>query len=207
MSLSFTVDRGLVAPGPATTPPPDAVPPLRWTGAPPPGSAIPPHYGECYGCGVADPPGLRLRATAGEGVTVRTTVQVAARHQGAPGLAHGGLIATAFDETLGYLMWLAGRLSVTGRLEVDYRRPVPVGSALVSDGELLAVHGRKSYAVAVARLDSPEGPVVASASGLFIQVPTEHFSRHGAGGLHFARAGTAASATEPSADTALQYGP
>ena len=56
---------------------------------------------------------------------------VTEHHQGAPGQAHGGLLATAFDETMGFLLWVVGRPAVTARLETDYVLPVPVGSHAV----------------------------------------------------------------------------
>ncbi|MEY3098759.1 MAG: hypothetical protein RIS32_550, partial [Actinomycetota bacterium] len=49
-------------------------------------------------------------------------------HQGAPGLAHGGLLSCAFDEALGKLMWLVREPAVTGKLETSFLAPVPVGS-------------------------------------------------------------------------------
>ena len=55
---------------------------------------------------------------------------VTEHHQGAPGLAHGGVVAAAMDEAMGFLLWLLKTLAVTARIEVDFRRPVPVGSTL-----------------------------------------------------------------------------
>jgi acyl-coenzyme A thioesterase PaaI-like protein len=61
---------------------------------------------------------------------VRGSFTVTEHHQGAPGLAHGGVTSAAVDEGMGYLLWLVGSPAVTARLEVDFRRPVPVGSGL-----------------------------------------------------------------------------
>ena len=100
-------------------------------------------------------------------------------HQGAPGLAHGGILATALDDALGSLNWLLRTISVTGRLETDYRRPVPVGSVLHITAEVTAVAGRKIYARAVGRLDGPDGPVAVRADALFIEVKVDHFIENG----------------------------
>jgi acyl-coenzyme A thioesterase PaaI-like protein len=105
---------------------------------------------------------------------------VSEHHQGAPGLAHGGVLTTAVDEILGSLNWLLAGPAVTGRLEVDFRRPVPIGSRLYVDAEVVGVKGRKVFTRAVGRLDSAEGPVAVSAAALFIQVPLQHFVDHGA---------------------------
>jgi len=104
-------------------------------------------------------------------------------HQGAPGLAHGGLLTAAFDEVLGTLNWLLGDPVVTVRIETDFRRPVPVGSLLRIEAEVTGVLGRKVYTAAVGRLAPghgvPGGEVAVSASALFLRVPIEHFMAHG----------------------------
>jgi hypothetical protein len=90
------------------------------------------------------------------------------------------VLTTAVDEILGSLNWLLAGPAVTGRLEVDFRRPVPIGSRLYVDAEVVGVKGRKVFTRAVGRLDSAEGPVAVSAAALFIQVPLQHFVDHGA---------------------------
>jgi acyl-coenzyme A thioesterase PaaI-like protein len=158
-----------------TRPPADAVMPARADRAPAPGSLVPSHYTRCFGCGEDSPQGLHVRVTAGEGMGVTATFEVTEHHQGAPGLAHGGLLSAAFDETLGALNWLLGKPAVTARLEVDFRRPVPVGSVLHIEAEVLGVAGRKVYSRAVGRLGSPEGKVAVEASALFLSVGLEHY--------------------------------
>lgn len=160
-------------------PPDDAVRPVRHPEAPAPGSALPSHYRSCFGCGADHPTGLHLQATAGEGCTVRAELVVGEHHQGAPGLAHGGVIAAAFDEALGAVTWLLRIPAVTGHLGTSFRAPVPVGSTLVIDSECYAVAGRKIYSRAVGRLGASDGPVVVEAAAVFIAVPIEHFSSNG----------------------------
>ncbi|MBI1351527.1 MAG: PaaI family thioesterase [Actinomycetales bacterium] len=154
--------------------------PMRAPNAPAPGEPIPSHYRWCFGCGSDHPTGLHMEMTAGEGLTVTGVFTVSEHHQGAPGLAHGGLLTVALDEILGSLNWLLAGPAVTGRLETDFRRPVPVGSQLFIDAEVVGVKGRKVFTRAVGRLGSPEGPVAVSAAALFIQVPLQHFVDHGA---------------------------
>jgi uncharacterized protein (TIGR00369 family) len=160
------------------TPPPDATVPERSPDAPPPGTVLPPHYASCFGCGADHPTGLHLSVTVAEGVAVDAVFRVADAHQGAPGLAHGGVLATAADEALGFLNWLLRRPAVTARLEVDYLRPVPVGSDLHLRATCTAVAGRKTYVSCEGRLDAADGPVALRAGGLFVAVPVEHFRKH-----------------------------
>lgn len=159
--------------------PADAVLPERHPNAPEPGSVIPMHYQRCFGCGEGEPGGLHLRVRAGDGLTVVGEFEVTEHHQGAPGLAHGGLLACAFDETLGALSWLTQMTAVTGRLETDFLRPVPVDSTLHIRAEVEGVAGRKLYASAVGRLNALDGPVAVKARSLFVVVGLEHFIKHG----------------------------
>ncbi|GGY94058.1 thioesterase [Streptomyces nitrosporeus] len=153
--------------------------PVRHPDAPAPGELLGSHYDHCFGCGDGQPHGLHLAARAGEGVGVTAEFTVQPAHQGAPGLAHGGVLATALDETLGALSWLLRVIAVTGRLETDYVRPVPVGTTLFLDAEVTAVHKRKIYCRATGRTGGPDGPVAVRAEALFIEVKVDHFIDNG----------------------------
>ncbi|MEU6081648.1 PaaI family thioesterase [Streptomyces sp. NPDC047108] len=167
------------APSVSLKPPAGAVPPQRHPEAPAPGELLGSHYDQCFGCGGAQPHGLHLEARAGEGVSVTAEFTVKPAHQGAPGLAHGGVLATALDETLGSLNWLLRVIAVTGRLETDFVRPVPVGTVLHLDARVTARHGRKIYCSAVGRIGGPDGPVAVRADALFIEVKVDHFIENG----------------------------
>lgn len=166
-------------PRPSAVPPADAVAPVRHPEAPHVGEQIVSHYRWCYGCGADHPAGLHLLVYAGEGVSNRAELKVTEDHQGAPGLAHGGLLAAALDETLGSLNWLLRQPAVTARLETDFIRPVPVGSSLFLRGEVVGVAGRRVYMQAEGRLDSPDGELAVAAAAVFVAVPLEHFSTYG----------------------------
>lgn len=161
-------------------PPVDVDPAIPHPDAPASGTELAEHYAECFGCGQEQPSGLHLRSTVGEGLHVHSQFTVTEAHQGAPGLAHGGLLACAFDEALGSAVGnVLRKPAVTGRLETDFRRPVPVGSTLYIDAALDGIAGRKIYANALGRLDSTEGPVAVRARALFVMVGFEHFTEHG----------------------------
>jgi acyl-coenzyme A thioesterase PaaI-like protein len=120
-----------------------------------------------------------MHVTAGEGLTVHGRFTVTDHHQGAPGLAHGGLVALAMDEVLGGLGWLLRTPMVTGRLQVEYVRPVPVGSELALHAQLDAVDGRRIFSQARAHAGSMDGALLARAFAVFVAVPLEHFRTHG----------------------------
>ncbi|MGW5050983.1 PaaI family thioesterase [Actinokineospora sp. NPDC004072] len=161
-------------------PPVPTEPPARHPDAPAPDTELPEHYAYCFGCGSEVDHGLHLRATAGPDLTVRSRFLVTERHQGAPGLAHGGLLACAFDEALGTAVGhLLRRPAVTGRLETDFVRPVPVGTMLHIDAHIDGVAGRKVYVSAEGRMDSVVGDIAVRARALFVLVELKHFIDHG----------------------------
>jgi acyl-coenzyme A thioesterase PaaI-like protein len=159
--------------------PPGCDQPQRRDDAPPPGTVLSSHYASCFGCGTGHPTGLHMHVVAGEGLTVDGRFTVAEHHQGAPGLAHGGLVALAMDEVLGGLGWLLRTPMVTGRLQVEYLRPVPVGTTLALHAEVDGVEGRRIFSHATAHVDEPDGVLLARAFAVFVSVDVEHFRRHG----------------------------
>ena len=160
---------------PSTTAPEGSPIPERHPMAPVAGSKIPSHFGHCFGCGDLHPTGLHLVAHVGEGANLTAEFKVTHDHQGAPGLAHGGLLSLAFDEALGKLMWLIRAPAVTARLETDFLKPVPIGSVLHITARITGRVSRKVYATAEGRLNSPDGPIAVTAASLYVVVPMKHF--------------------------------
>lgn len=159
--------------------PQDAYVPDRHRDAPAPGNEIASHYRNCFGCGQDHPTGLHIAITAGEGLTITSEFEVTEHHQGAPGIAHGGLLALAFDESLSATNWLIRVPAVTAHLEVSYRMPVPVGTRVFIKAEIVAVKGRKMWSRAEGHLNSLDGPIGVGAEALFMQVELEHFEKFG----------------------------
>jgi acyl-coenzyme A thioesterase PaaI-like protein len=86
-------------------------------------------------------------------------------YEGPPGCVHGGFVAAAFDEVLGYVQSLSGQPGMTGTLTVRYRKPTPLHTTLLFEGELLRVEGRKIFTRAEL---FAEGVLCAEAEGIFI---------------------------------------
>ena len=160
---------------PSTVPPQGAQIPPRHPKAPEPGTKIPSHFGHCFGCGELHPTGLHLVAHAGDGQNLTATFTVTEDHQGAPGLAHGGLLSLAFDEALGKLMWLIRSPAVTARLETDFILQVTMGTTLHISAEITGQVNRKVYCSAIGRIGSSDGPIAVRAASLYVIVPMQHF--------------------------------
>jgi acyl-coenzyme A thioesterase PaaI-like protein len=89
-----------------------------------------PNDGGCFGCSPTHPSGLNLRfRRRGEQVVMCYTI--ADRFHGAPGIAHGGIVATILDEiSCAAVTLTADRWVMTGELTVRYERPCPVEQPL-----------------------------------------------------------------------------
>lgn len=145
---------------------------------PPVGTALPQHYSGCYGCG-DHPAGLGMRFLVVAPDTVACALSLARHHQGAPGIAHGGIVATVFDEALGATQVFTAGRAVTATLTTDFRRPIPVEAPLHVRARLDERDGRKLRTSAEIRLGSADGQLAATARALFVSVPDEHFAPYG----------------------------
>lgn len=152
--------------------------PVLHPDAPPIGAVLPEHYAGCFACGRLAG-GLRMRFRVVGALTLESVVTPTAEHQGAPGLTHGGIVAAVFDEALGALQAFVQEPSVTASLTTDFRTPMPIGTALHVLSRLDGRDGRKLRVSARAHLGASDGPVAATAHGLLVVVPADHFTRHG----------------------------
>lgn len=112
---------------------------------------------------------MRLRI-AGDHIKGHVTLD--RRHEGAPGFAHGGAVATVLDDTLGTLLIVLRRPAVTAKLDVDYRRPAFLGRRFEVEAWAERTEGRKLW---LAGRMTEDGEIVAEARALFVSVSTEHF--------------------------------
>ena len=124
----------------------------------------------CYGCGEANPEGLQIQFRL-EGRRAIGRFRVRPLHQGYPGLAHGGIAAAALDEAMGWAMYAAGTWAVTARMEVKYRRPLPLEQEITVWGEVTRDRGRRLEAAAAIR--DGDGQILAEAKAVFLRVSPE----------------------------------
>jgi acyl-coenzyme A thioesterase PaaI-like protein len=97
-----------------------------------------PEDGGCFGCSPSNGAGMRLRFQR-DGMRVRSRYSIPDRFHGAPGVAHGGIVATILDEiSCAAAVFLVDRFVVTGELTVRYTGPVPVEAPLEIDAEIVA---------------------------------------------------------------------
>lgn len=124
--------------------------------------------------GGANPMGLgALLWRDGDDAVMEVTLGKA--FEGAPGRAHGGVVAALIDETMGLVNAIGGVLTFTAQLDIKFEAPVPVDEPVVARARLVSHHGRKYYVEA--RVTSGD-TVVASASALFIAIDPSKFLEH-----------------------------
>jgi acyl-coenzyme A thioesterase PaaI-like protein len=135
---------------------------------------LPPHYPTCLGCGPDAEQGFHLEVRR-DGDEVVTEHVFERRHSGAPGIAHGGAVATVVDDVLGFLLYLQGIPGVTRMLEVEYVKPVLVGVPYTVRGRVDERDGRKVWVSCSGR--DADGVEAFRAKGLFLEVRLEHFAQ------------------------------
>jgi len=123
----------------------------------------------CFVCGLKNPIGLKLDFYNNrERVWTEFTPQE--YHQGWPGVLHGGIITALLDETIGRVAFLYDKWVQTGKIEVKFRKPTPLGQKLLVTGELVRDVGRAMEMRGTVKL-ADSGEVLAEAIGLFIRMP------------------------------------
>lgn len=129
------------------------------------------HFPDCVVSGRANPLGIAIRVVR-EGNEAVAQVTLGPAFEGAPGRAHGGVVAAVFDDTLGFVLMMEQTPAYTGRLSITYRAPTPVNEPLEFRAHLRRRDGRKLEIVGQARHGDT---LVAEAEGLFIAVDPAHF--------------------------------
>ncbi|UCH59991.1 MAG: PaaI family thioesterase [Anaerolineales bacterium] len=127
----------------------------------------------CFVCGVANPVGLQLRFYSHGAEQVEAEYIVPEHYQGYPGLVHGGIVAAMLDEICARALMTGEnpRFMFTARLELRYRKNVPVGQPLRLLGRALKnkVHAATSHGA----IYNAEGELLAEAEALLVNIPAD----------------------------------
>ena len=98
--------------------------------------------GGCFGCSHSNPLGLHLTFRR-RGDVIATRYTIPDQFHGAPGVAHGGIVATLLDEvSCAAVFFVGNRHVVTGELTVRYERPCPVERPLDVSARVVGEHPR-----------------------------------------------------------------
>jgi uncharacterized protein (TIGR00369 family) len=134
----------------------------------------------CFGCGGANPRGMRL---AFEQDDQRRRIVgrfcLGEEYQGGPGFLHGGIVALLLDEAMGKLNRFRNVRAVTAELTVEYLKPVRVGEEITVEAFEVGRDGRNL--IHGGEIRGAAGAVLARGRGRFVAVDPERYARGLAG--------------------------
>ncbi len=123
-------------------------------------------YGHCFGCGLDNPMGLQIDGFTRDGDTISARFTPRADYRGFHDILHGGIVATALDEVLGWTAILVvGTMAVTVKMEMKFRKPAPADGEYELVGRLVEARGKRLLLEATC---SSGGEVIAEATALFL---------------------------------------
>jgi uncharacterized protein (TIGR00369 family) len=129
----------------------------------------------CFACGELNEQGLRLAIhTDPGGSWTETTLEP--RFQGWEAVAHGGIVCTLLDEAMAWAVIGRGTWGVTARLNVTFRRPIPVGRPIRAEGWVVD-ENRRAHRAEGRVIDSATGEVLAAGESTFVAVPPSEVER------------------------------
>jgi acyl-coenzyme A thioesterase PaaI-like protein len=132
----------------------------------------------CFICGMENPVGLHLHIYETAPGEVESAYIAPEHFQGYPGVLHGGIVAAIIDEISGRAHMggdpLHPRFMFTAKLEVKYRRNVPIGKLLKIIGKAGKSRARSAEAWA-GIYDAETNELLAEGNTLLIDVPREQF--------------------------------
>ena len=131
------------------------------------------HVESCFGCSTTNPAslGIELSSTADGAVGC---VRFGGDAEGAPGLVHGGLLATFADEVMGFVQHGGNAVRLTAEMTLRYRRPTPVDTDLVCRAQAGETTGRRFHVHAVITTADDDATVLAEADATYVlMAPTE----------------------------------
>ena len=139
----------------------------------------------CFGCGPANPKGLHIKSSPGEGEEVVCAFTPEKHHEAFAGVLNGGIVGCLFDchcnSTAAYhLMRAAGAdsppFTVTAEYHVVLKRPTPTtaGPVTLRAHVVEASHDRATVEATM----EAGGKVTATCRGVFVAVQEGHPAFH-----------------------------
>jgi acyl-coenzyme A thioesterase PaaI-like protein len=119
----------------------------------------------CFACGTLNEHGMQLELHMEPGRSW-TDLILGKRFEGWDGIAHGGIVSTILDEVMAWALVADDNWGVTARMNVAFRKPVPIGRMIHGEGWVTRSRGR--LADTAARIvDVESGVELATAEGVY----------------------------------------
>lgn len=107
---------------------------------------------------------------------VHATYTPRPEHQGYPGVMHGGLVTAMLDELIGRTAIANDIWCMTAKLEVRFRKPVPIGALLKLKGQITRRTNRLLDGRGVIRAE--DGTLLAEAHGTYLPVSGDQMEQY-----------------------------
>jgi uncharacterized protein (TIGR00369 family) len=130
---------------------------------------VAPH--RCFVCGTLNEHGMHLVMHV-EADRSWVELDLEPRFQGWEGIAHGGIVATILDEAMAWSLATREAWGVTARMQVEFKRPVEVGTPLRAEGRVTRQR-RRIVETEATLVDRRDGTVLATASGTYLAADPE----------------------------------
>ena len=132
-----------------------------------------PNSNYCFVCGRNNPRGLYMTFYDNGTNEVVSEYSVSEDYQGYPGIVHGGVVAAMLDEVVLRAAMIDDHhhFTMSVRIEVKYRQPVPTETPLRIVGRIARLRGRLGKAIGEIRL--PDGKIAAETALTLVDVPQD----------------------------------
>lgn len=133
-------------------------------------------YPHCFGCGDANPIGLRLKLRM-EGDHLVTEFLPKEEHQGWPDIVHGGIISALLYEVLENLPYYQGAVTMMKSMETKLRSPAKIGQRIVARSWPVERTGRNMGVSAT--LTNEQGDLIAEGNAILVALSQSRKERLG----------------------------
>ena len=134
----------------------------------------------CFVCGVENPFGLKIRFFNDGYHNVLARITLGEEYQSYPGIAHGGILATILDETMGRATLSTDdgpreiteeRFMFTMKMETRYRKSVPLNEEFTVRARVDKDRGR--MVIVSGEIVLPDDSVAVEAKATLVDIPTD----------------------------------
>jgi len=138
----------------------------------------------CFVCGVQNTCGLHIRFFDDGPGQVMARITLDDQYQSYPGIAHGGILSTILDETMGRAVLSNGdtndnihqaRFMFTAKMEIRYRRSVPLNQEFIARGRIENDRGR--LVTASGQIVLADGTVAVEATATLAEIPQDQIAQ------------------------------
>lgn len=130
----------------------------------------------CFVCGRDNPIGLHMQFYADADGCVYADYVPRDEQQGYPGVIHGGILTAMLDELIGRTAIASDLWCMTAKLEMRFRKPVPIGEPLRLKGEITKKTGHLLEGRGEIRLS--DGSLAVEARGTYLRIPDEQLEQY-----------------------------